>query len=244
MDKREFIKLASLAGVAALSNPSGLFANAHHSRATNIYGTSKAPFELPALPFATNALEPNIDKTTMEIHHDKHHAAYVKNLNDALNGTTLASLSLEQILSKITEKDKAIRNNAGGHFNHSLFWTLLSPEKTQPSDKLQTAIKNQFGSWETFQQKFNDAAKGVFGSGWAWLIVTPNKKLSVISTPNQDNPLMHQIVKERGTPILALDVWEHAYYLKYQNRRPDYIAAFWNVINWKEVDNLYAAALK
>ncbi|ASZ10927.1 superoxide dismutase [Chitinophaga pendula] len=244
MDKREFIKLASLAGVAALSNPSGLFANAHNSRAANIDGTSKAPFELPALPYATNALEPNIDKITMEIHHDKHHAAYVKNLNDALNGTTMASLSLEQILAKVTEKDKAIRNNAGGHYNHSLFWTLLSPEKTTPSDKLQAAIKSQFGSWETFQQKFNDAAKGVFGSGWAWLIVTPNKKLSVISTPNQDNPLMHQIVKEKGTPILALDVWEHAYYLKYQNRRPDYITAFWNVINWKEVDNLYTAALK
>lgn len=243
MHKREFIKLASLAGVAALSNPTSLFAG-NQPKTISIEGISKAPFELPALPFATSALEPNIDKQTMEIHHDKHHAAYVKNLNEALNGTTLASLSLEQILAKVTEKDKAIRNNAGGHYNHSLFWTLLSPEKTEPSSQLQTAIKSSFSSWETFQQKFNDAAKGVFGSGWAWLIVTPNKKLSVLSTPNQDNPLMHQLVKERGTPILALDVWEHAYYLKYQNRRPDYITAFWNVINWKEVDNRYAAAIK
>lgn len=245
MDKREFIKLASLAGVAALANPGAILASPAAKAAT---GTAfpagpKAPFELPALPFAADALEPNIDKMTMEIHHDKHHGAYVKNLNEALKGSALASFTLEEILSKITEKDKAIRNNGGGHYNHSLFWTLLSPQKTTPSDKITGAITKSFGSWETFQQKFNDAAKGVFGSGWAWLIVTPDKKLAVISTPNQDNPLMHKIVKERGTPVLALDVWEHAYYLKYQNKRPDYIAAFWNVINWNEVEKRYLAAI-
>ncbi|HEY0612438.1 MAG TPA: superoxide dismutase [Chitinophaga sp.] len=189
-------------------------------------------------------MEPNIDKLTMEIHHDKHHGAYVKNLNDAVNGTAFASLTLNEILNKVTEKDKAIRNNGGGHYNHSLFWTLLSAEKTAPSDKLKSAVTGAFGSWDTFQQKFNDAAKGVFGSGWAWLIVTPEKKLSVISTPNQDNPLMHQLVKERGIPVLGLDVWEHAYYLKHQNRRPEYIAAFWNVVNWKEVEKQYELAIK
>nr|WP_295873586.1 superoxide dismutase [uncultured Chitinophaga sp.] len=199
----------------------------------------KAPFVVPPLPYAYDALEPYIDKMTMEIHHDKHHGAYVKNLNDAIKGTAFASLSLEEILRKVTDKDKAIRNNGGGHYNHSLFWTVLSPKKTTPSDKFKSAINTHFGSFEKFQEKFNDAGKTQFGSGWAWLIVGPGKKLSVINTPNQDNPLMHNIVKEKGTPILALDVWEHAYYLKYQNKRPDYINAFWNVVNWEEVEKRY-----
>lgn len=244
MDKREFIKLAGLAGVAALSNPSGLLAATPASGVTGKMEGPKAPFELPALPYATDALEPNIDKLTMEIHHDKHHGAYVKNLNDAVNGTTFASLTLEEILNKVTEKDKAIRNNGGGHYNHSLFWPLMSGEKTAPSDKLKSAVSEAFGSWDSFQQKFNDAAKGVFGSGWAWLIVTPEKKLAVSSTPNQDNPLMHQVVKDRGIPVLGLDVWEHAYYLKHQNRRPEYITAFWNVVNWNEVQKRYDMAMK
>ncbi|KAA2245706.1 superoxide dismutase [Chitinophaga agrisoli] len=244
MDKREFIKLAGLAGAAAISNPTGLLA-ASPATLSAAKGTGpKAPFELPPLPYATNALEPNIDKMTMEIHHDKHHGAYVKNLNDAVNGTAFASLTLEEILNKVTEKDKAIRNNAGGHYNHSLFWTLLSAQKTTPSEKLKSAINSAFGSWDAFQQKFNDAAKTVFGSGWAWLIVTPDKKLTVINTPNQDNPLMHQIVQTKGIPVLGLDVWEHAYYLKYQNRRPDYISAFWNVVNWNEVEKQYDMAMK
>jgi len=245
MHKREFIKLAGLAGVAALSNPTGIIAAPATTSARKLSENSpKAPFELPKLPYAYDALEPHIDKATMEFHHDKHHAAYIKNLNDGIKGTSYEKLTLDEILEKVKPEDKAIRNNAGGHYNHSLFWTLLSPEKTTPSDKLKTAITSTFTSWEKFQEIFNTAAKGVFGSGWAWLIVTPNKKLSVISTPNQDNPLMTNIVKEKGTPILALDVWEHAYYLKYHNVRPDYIAAFWNVINWKEVDSLYAAAIK
>lgn len=245
MNKREFIKLASLAGVAALSNPTGIVAAPSAPGTRRAAANSpKAPFEVPALPYAYDALEPNIDKTTMEIHHDKHHGAYVKNLNDAIKGSAYESLTLDEILAKVKPEDKAIRNNAGGHYNHSLFWTLLSPQKTTPSDQLKAAINSSFTSWEKFQDIFSTAAKGVFGSGWAWLIVTPGKKLSVVSTPNQDNPLMDNIVKEKGTPILGLDVWEHAYYLKYHNVRPDYIKAFWNVVNWNEVDKLYKAAIK
>ncbi|SEV98198.1 superoxide dismutase [Chitinophaga arvensicola] len=242
MDKREFLKLTSLAGAAILSGPLSSLATANVS-GQPAFTDPKAPFVLPALPYAYDALEPHIDKLTMEIHHDKHHAAYVKNLNDNLGGTAFATLSLEEILKKVTDKDKAIRNNGGGHYNHSLFWTLLSPTKKTPSDKLKSAITSNFGSWEAFQTKFNDAAKTVFGSGWAWLIVTPDKKLAVINTPNQDNPLMHNIVKDKGTPILALDVWEHAYYLKHQNKRPEYIDAFWNAVNWDEVEKRYKAAV-
>lgn len=240
MHKREFLKVAGLAGVAALANPKGLFA----AEGPETLPNAKAPFTLPELPYATDALEPHIDKLTMEIHHDKHHGGYVKNLNAALNGTVLASLSLEDILAKVTAKEAAIRNNAGGHYNHSLFWTVLSPQKTAPSAKLSAAINSAFGSQDAFQTKFGDAAKGVFGSGWAWLIVGKDKKLAVTSTPNQDNPLMKGLVKETGTPILGLDVWEHAYYLKHQNKRPDYIAAFWDVVNWAEVEKRYEAALK
>lgn len=242
MDKREFLKLTSLAGAAILSGPLSSLATATVS-GQPAFADPKAPFVLPALPYAYDALEPNIDKLTMEIHHDKHHAAYVKNLNDALPGTAFATLSLEEIMNKVTDKDKAIRNNGGGHYNHSLFWTLLSPTKKTPSDKLKSAITSSFGSWEAFQTKFNDAAKTVFGSGWAWLIVTPDKKLAIINTPNQDNPLMHNIVKDKGAPILALDVWEHAYYLKHQNKRPEYIDAFWNAVNWDEVEKRYKAAV-
>jgi Fe-Mn family superoxide dismutase len=241
MDKREFLKLTGLAGAAVLSGPlSSLAASSVSGRPA--LGDARAPFVLPALPYGYDALEPHIDKLTMEIHHDKHHAAYVNGLNTAVAGSSFASLSLEQLLGKITENDKAIRNNGGGHYNHSLFWTLLSPTKKTPSDKLKSAINKQFGSWEAFQTKFSDAAKTVFGSGWAWLIVTPGKKLAIINTPNQDNPLMHNIVKDKGTPILAVDVWEHAYYLKHQNKRPDYIAAFWEAVNWDEVEKRYNAA--
>ncbi|QEH39635.1 superoxide dismutase [Chitinophaga sp. XS-30] len=240
MHKREFLKVAGLAGVAALANPKGLFA----AEGPETLADAKAPFTLPELPYATGALEPHIDKMTMEIHHDKHHAGYVKNLNAALNGTVLASLGLEDILAKVSAKETAIRNNGGGHYNHSLFWTILSPEKTTPSAKLSAAINGAFGSMDAFRTKFSDAAKGVFGSGWAWLIVGKDKKLAVTSTPNQDNPLMKGLVKETGTPILGLDVWEHAYYLKHQNKRPDYIAAFWDVVNWKEVEKRYDAAMK
>lgn len=241
MNKREFIKLAGLAGVAALANPSGLFAAGEQNKELL---AAKAPFELPPLPYAVGALEPHIDQLTMEIHHGKHHAAYVKNLNDALKASPLAAKSLGQIMAGIKPTDTAIRNNGGGHYNHSFFWSILSPTKSEPSAKLKSAITAAFGSDEAFRTQFADAAKGVFGSGWAWLIVKKDGKLAITSTPNQDNPLMTNIAKVQGTPILGLDVWEHAYYLKHQNKRPDYISAFWNVVNWEKVSALYEEALK
>lgn len=192
------------------------------------------PFTLPALPYAFNALEPHIDARTMEIHHGKHHNAYVTNLNNAVAGTDAENLSIEEICKNISKFPVAIRNNGGGHYNHSLFWTILAPKESAPSGNLLDAINSTFGSLDEFKNKFNTAAAGRFGSGWAWLIKDKQGKLSITSTPNQDNPLM-DVAETQGTPVLGLDVWEHAYYLHYQNRRPDYIAAFWNVVNWSEV---------
>jgi Fe-Mn family superoxide dismutase len=199
-------------------------------------------FELPKLPYAYDALEPHIDAKTMEIHHTKHHNTYVTKLNDALKGNEeLLSKSVEEVISNLDAVPEnvrtAVRNNGGGHANHSLFWTILSPNGGgQPSGELADAINQKFGSFEKFKEEFSAAAAGRFGSGWAWLVVN-NGQLEVTSTPNQDSPLM-----EGKTPILGLDVWEHAYYLKYQNRRPDYIQAFWNVVNWDEVAKRYSAA--
>lgn len=198
-------------------------------------------FELPALPYATNALEPNIDQATMEIHHGKHHNAYVTNLNNAIKGTDAEALSIEEICKNISKYTPAIRNNGGGHFNHSLFWTIMAPNAGgAPIGDLATAIDNAFGSFDAFKEQFAAAGTTRFGSGWAWLIVV-NGALKITSTPNQDNPLM-DIAEVKGTPILGLDVWEHAYYLKYQNRRPDYIGAFWNAVNWTKVASLFSAA--
>ncbi|MDG1276235.1 MAG: superoxide dismutase [Algoriphagus sp.] len=198
-------------------------------------------FELPALPYATNALEPNIDTRTMEIHHGKHHNGYVTNLNNAISGTDLEGKSLIELL-KVAGSNTAVRNNGGGHYNHSLFWTILSPNGGgAPTGELAAAIDAKFGSFDAFKETFNKAAATRFGSGWAWLCVDTKKELCVCSTPNQDNPLM-DIAECPGTPIMGLDVWEHAYYLNYQNRRPDYIASFWNVVNWDEVSKNYAAA--
>jgi Fe-Mn family superoxide dismutase len=200
-------------------------------------------FTLPALPYATDALEPHIDKLTMEIHHGKHHQAYVTNLNKALEGKPEADNSIDDIIKTISKFPPAVRNNGGGHYNHSLFWTLLSPSGGgEPTGALATAINSTFGSFADFKTKVSEAGATRFGSGWAWLIVTPDKKLAVCSTPNQDNPLM-DIAEVKGTPILGIDVWEHAYYLKYQNRRPDYLAAIWNVINWNHVSELYTKAV-
>jgi Fe-Mn family superoxide dismutase len=199
-------------------------------------------FELPSLPYEKNALEPHIDAKTMEIHHGKHHNAYVTKLNDAVAGTDLASKSIEEIMQGISSASGAVRNNGGGHYNHSLFWTILSPNGGgAPTGDLAAAIDKKFGSFDKFKEEFSNAAATRFGSGWAWLSVA-NGELQVSSTPNQDNPLM-DIAETKGTPILGLDVWEHAYYLNYQNRRPDYIAAFWNVVNWEEVAKKYAAAI-
>jgi len=200
-------------------------------------------FELPALGYEYNSLEPHIDARTMEIHHSKHHNAYVTNLNNALAGTPAADLSLEEICKNIGQYPVAVRNNGGGHYNHSLFWTLLSTNGGSPSAPLMAAIENDLGGMEAFKTAFNNTAATRFGSGWAWLSVTADKKLVVSSTPNQDNPLM-DIAEVKATPILGLDVWEHAYYLHYQNRRPDYISAFWNVINWNEVNRRFELATK
>ncbi|MBC6365532.1 superoxide dismutase [Algoriphagus sp. AK58] len=198
-------------------------------------------FELPSLPYAFDALEPHIDARTMEIHHGKHHNAYVTNLNNAIAGTDLEGKSLEELM-KVAGSNTAVRNNGGGHWNHSLFWQILSPNGGgQPTGELAAAIDAKFGSFDAFKETFNKAAATRFGSGWAWLCVDTKKELCVCSSPNQDNPLM-DVAECPGTPILGLDVWEHAYYLHYQNRRPDYISAFWNVINWEEVSKRYAAA--
>jgi|SRR5690606_8193623 len=200
-------------------------------------------FELPQLPYDFNALEPHIDAQTMQIHHGKHHNAYVTNLNAAVAGTDAEKLDIVEICKNISKYSPAVRNNGGGHYNHSLFWTIMGPNKGgEPTGALADAISKQFGSFEEFKTQFNQAAATRFGSGWAWLCVKDDKTLCVCSTPNQDNPLM-DVSECKGTPILGLDVWEHAYYLNYQNRRPDYINAFWNVVNWDEVAKRYAAAL-
>jgi superoxide dismutase, Fe-Mn family len=198
-------------------------------------------FELPKLDYAFDALEPHIDAKTMEIHHDKHHAAYTANLNAALTGTEGAENSIEDICKNISNYPPAVRNNGGGFFNHNLFWKVMAPNAGgNPSGELADAINTAFGSFDKFKEEFSKAGATRFGSGWAWLVVNAGK-LEIGSTPNQDNPLMPG-VGILGTPILGLDVWEHAYYLKYQNRRPDYMAAFWNVVNWKQVAEYYKAA--
>lgn len=204
-------------------------------------------YELPKLPYAYDALEPHIDARTMEIHHTKHHQTYVDNANKALEGTDMADLPVEELIQKLdqvpADKKTALRNNAGGHANHSLFWTVMGPQGAgQPSGDLLQAITEAFGSFDAFKEKFEDAAKTRFGSGWAWLVVKGGT-LAVVSTANQDNPMMGEAVAGvSGTPILGVDVWEHAYYLNYQNKRPDYLKAFWNVVNWDEVSRRYAAA--
>ena len=192
-------------------------------------------FELPALPYATDALEPHIDKLTMEIHHGKHHQAYVDNLNKAIAGTDAENLKIEEIIQNVSKYPAGVRNNGGGHFNHSLFWSILSPNGGgQPSGELASAINEAFGSVDELKKKMSEAGATRFGSGWAWLSVGADGKLQVSSTPNQDNPLM-DVAEVKGTPILGIDVWEHAYYLKYQNKRPAYLEAIWNVINWDAV---------
>ncbi|MBK8923135.1 MAG: superoxide dismutase [Saprospirales bacterium] len=245
MEKRTFLKAGLLLGIGAAVAP--LF-QACKTGKNNTNGQPGAPvipppklrrttpFSLPALPYASGALEPHIDKQTMEIHHGKHHQAYVNNLNDAIKGTPYAEYELDDIIQRITatDTDKKIRNNAGGHWNHSMFWQMMAPGGGgTPAGQLAAAIDAAFGSFDGFKTAFSDASKGVFGSGWAWLCVGKDKGLFITTTPNQDNPMMLQLAPKPGTPILGIDVWEHAYYLKHQNKRADYIAAFFNVINWK-----------
>ncbi|QES89580.1 superoxide dismutase [Rhizosphaericola mali] len=198
-------------------------------------------FTLPALPYAYDALEPYIDEETMKLHHDKHHNAYVTNLNKAIEGTPDADKSLEELVAKAGTYSKAVRNNAGGHWNHTFFWDILSKDGGEPTGALLEDINATFGSLDKLKEELNAKAAGQFGSGWGWLIVNKEGKLEISSTPNQDNPLM-DVAEVKGTPIIGIDVWEHAYYLKYRNVRPDYLKAIWNVINWTKVAELYAAA--
>lgn len=198
-------------------------------------------YTLPDLPFAYNALEPHIDEQTMKLHHDKHHQTYVDKLTAAVAGKKdLEAMSVDELLKNFAivpeEIKTAVKNHGGGHSNHSIFWTLLSPKKQDPSETVKSELSKTFGSWEGFVKKFNDAATGLFGSGWAWLIKDANGKVDIKTFPNQDSPYM-----EGAVPILGLDIWEHAYYLKYQNRRPEYITAFWNIINWAEVEKRWTA---
>lgn len=199
-------------------------------------------FTLPDLPYAFDALEPNIDATTMEIHHDRHHAGYTTKLNAAIEGTDLEGKSIEDILSGVSAHSTGVRNNGGGYYNHNLFWEVMSPNGGgAPTGAVGDAITSTFGSYDAFKEQFAAAAGSRFGSGWAWLIKKADGSIAITSTPNQDNPLM-DVAEEQGTPILGIDVWEHAYYLKYQNKRPAYVDAFFNVINWDKVNELYAAA--
>ncbi len=256
MQKREFLKTGLLLGIAAASSSfwQACKSAASKSAAPSAIAPSlpppkmrrSTPFELPKLSYDVAALEPHFDKMTMEIHHGRHHNAYITNLNDAVKGSVYADYELEDIIARISslDTDKKIRNNAGGHWNHTFFWQTLTPGGTSvPSGALAAAINAKWGSFDKFKEEFTNAAKGVFGSGWAWLCVAKDKSLFVSSTPNQDNPLMLNVVKQIGTPIIGLDVWEHAYYLKYQNKRPDYISAFYNVINWKEASMRYEKAM-
>jgi Fe-Mn family superoxide dismutase len=198
-------------------------------------------FQLPTLNYSYDALEPHFDARTMEIHHSKHHQAYVNNVNAALEGTDGASLSIEDIVKNISKYGMPVRNNGGGHWNHSFFWSILSPNGGgNPTGALADKINEQFGSFEAMKEEFNKAATSRFGSGWAWLCKKADGSLCICSTPNQDNPLM-DIAECPGTPIIGLDVWEHAYYLHYQNRRPDYIAAFWNVVDWNQASANFSA---
>ena len=197
--------------------------------------------EFPALPYGYDALEPYIDARTMEIHYDKHHRAYFNNYVNAVKGTALENVPVERVFADISKAGDAVRNNGGGYYNHFIFWKNLGKGYAGPSPELSAAITKAFGSFDKFRESFSNAGKTRFGSGWAWLYMTPDKNLVVGSTPNQDNPLM-DLSPIKGTPLLTLDVWEHAYYLKYQNKRPDYIEAFWNVVNWDEVNKRYLAA--
>jgi len=230
--RREFFKKSTALGIAGL----GITAIASGLERVAALNEEGGSFTLPPLPYATDALEPYIDKMTMEIHHTKHHQAYVNNLNKACADGNI-SASLEDIIAKISEYPAAIRNNGGGHWNHSFFWQLMGPPKDEantPPGKIVDTLKASFGGFTDFKKQFNEAAMKRFGSGWAWLVKTPDGKLAIGSTPNQDNPLM-DIAEIKGTPLMGVDVWEHAYYLKFQNKRADYLTAWWSVVNWEMV---------
>ena len=241
MERRNFIKNLGL-GVAA-TYITGKSLGQNVTNLNNINMENFKTLEFPALPYAYDALEPYIDARTMEIHYDRHHRTYFNNYVNAVKGTPLENLPLEKVFASVSTAGDAVRNNGGGFYNHILFWNNLGKGSSGPSAELSSVINQAFGSFDKFRETFNNAGKTRFGSGWAWLYLTADKKLAVASTPNQDNPLM-DLSPVKGTPLLTLDVWEHAYYLKYQNKRADYIDAFWNVVNWNEVNRRYQVAMK
>jgi Fe-Mn family superoxide dismutase len=240
MERRNFIKKLGL-GVAA-TYIAGRSTAGDIINSKNITMENLNTLEFPALPFAYDALEPYIDARTMEIHYDKHHRAYFTNYVNAVKGTPLESVPVEKVFADISKAGDAVRNNGGGYYNHYIFWKNLGKGSSGPSAELSAAITKVFGSFDKFRETFSNAAKTRFGSGWAWLYLTPDKTVAVSSTPNQDNTLM-DLSPVKGTPLLTLDVWEHAYYLKYQNKRADYVEAFWNVVNWDEVNRRYKEAV-
>jgi Fe-Mn family superoxide dismutase len=246
--RRDFLK-GSLAGIGAIAALGGGTVRAIAQASSQTNQEQHMPFTLPALPYPENALEPSIDALTMNIHRTKHHQAYVDNLNKALEGhADLQGKSIEELCTGVATLPDAIkgavRNNGGGHYNHSLFWVLMAPKGQggAPSAELTAAINKAFGSMDDFKAKLADAGMKRFGSGWSWLIKKPDGSLEIVSTPNQDNPLMKGLVDTLGTPLLGVDVWEHAYYLKYQNRRADYLKSWWDVVNWNEVNARFASA--
>jgi Fe-Mn family superoxide dismutase len=241
MERRKFVKSIGLVTAAAYVSPKVIGSNQVTVKASGNEG-APAP-EFPPLPYAYDALEPYIDARTMEIHYDKHHRAYFTNYLNAIKGTPLESMSVTDVFASISKQSDAIRNNGGGYYNHIFFWNNLAAKSAGPSSELSAAITKAFGSFDKFKETFSTAGKTRFGSGWAWLYLNGEKNLAIGSTPNQDNPLM-DVSTVKGTPLLTLDVWEHAYYLKYQNKRADYIDAYWNVVNWEEVSKRYGAALK
>ncbi|HQQ93419.1 MAG TPA: superoxide dismutase [Bacteroidia bacterium] len=243
--RRDFIRISALLGLSGLA--SGMLGKENLGQLEQFTGAlqDRPAFSLPPLPYAYNALEPMIDKETMTLHHDKHHQAYVDKLNKALENYK-GSTALKALFLNVSTLDPSIRNNGGGHYNHSLFWVLMKApvpnENNEATGQLYAAIKNTFGSFEKFRTEFSDQALKIFGSGWCWLIVDAEKKIQICTTPNQDNPLM-DVARVKGIPVLALDVWEHAYYLKYQNKRVDYIKNWWSLVNWSRAEELYKEAM-
>lgn len=243
-NRRDFIRKAGILALAGFATPLIAFSEERGlSNAAVEPFSADGEFSLPPLPYAYDALEPHIDKMTMEIHHTKHHQAYVTNLNKALTAAGIKNGNLDDIIAHVSKYETVVRNNAGGHWNHSFFWKIMKPGGSQPDGKIREMIDGTFGSIDEFKTKFNDTALKRFGSGWAWLIVDEKKKLTIGSTPNQDNPLM-DLSDLKGIPVLGIDVWEHAYYLKYQNKRNEYVNAWWNLVNWNEVNTNLALAMK